>query len=359
MKQHQTTKLDFTGQEFFIGIDVHKHQWKVTIINNSLELRTISMNASSMELVHYMHKNYPKGIYRSVYEAGFSGFGTHRELEALGFDNIVVNPAHVPVHHKDSMRKSDSIDSRRLARALASQSINGCYVPSREEEGFRAICRFRVQLVRDQARVKNRIKSLLDFQGVQIPANDELTHWSGAFIKYLRELPQGNEHIRETLRRLIEELLELRRQLADLMKHLKTVVLKDQKKTAIIKRLASIPGIGFTSAVIIYSELIDIGRFSRFDKLCSYVGLVPDIRTSGDKQTTLGITMMQLQYLRYVLIEAAWIAVRKDPALTAAFNEFTKRMKKQAAIIRISKKLLNRIMYVWRNDKEYVCSVVS
>jgi transposase len=138
------------------------------------------------------------------------------------------------------MRKSDSIDSRRLARALASQSITGCYIPSREEEGFRAMCRFRVQLARDQARVKNRIKSLLDFQGVKIPGNDELTHWSGAFIQYLRELPQGNEHIRETLRRLIEELLELRRQLADLMKHLKTVVLKDQKKTAIIKRLAGI-----------------------------------------------------------------------------------------------------------------------
>ncbi len=30
----KSKKLDFTGQTFNIGIDAHKSNWKVTIINN-------------------------------------------------------------------------------------------------------------------------------------------------------------------------------------------------------------------------------------------------------------------------------------------------------------------------------------
>ena len=59
------------------------------------------------------------------------------------------------------------------------------------------------------------------------------------------------------------------------------------------------------------------------------------------------------------MIEAAWIAIRKDPALTACFNEYIKRMSKQEAIIRIAKKLLNRIRTVLKENKEYVCSIVK
>jgi hypothetical protein len=41
------------------------------------------------------------------------------------------------------------------------------------------------------------------------------------------------------------------------------------------------------------------------------------------------------------------------------FGKLTKRMKKQEAIIRIAKKLLSRIMYVWKQEKEYVLAVVE
>jgi hypothetical protein len=69
--------------------------------------------------------------------------------------------------------------------------------------------------------------------------------------------------------------------------------------------------------------------------------------------------MQHNKYLRNLLIEAAWIAVRKDPALTSGFNGYLKRMSKQEAIIRIAKKLLNRVRTVWKEKKEYVCSVVK
>jgi transposase len=123
--------------------------------------------------------------------------------------------------------------------------------------------------------------------------------------------------------------------------------------------LLSIKGIGFVAAITLYTEVIDLNRFPKLDHLCAYVGLIPSIYGSGDKETEHGLTSRRNRYLRYLIIEAAWVATRKDPALTLAFAELTKRMKKQDAIIRIAKKLLNRIRYVWQNQATYKMAVIQ
>jgi uncharacterized protein YqfB (UPF0267 family) len=66
--------LDFSNQNFFIGIDVHRVSWNVTIRNNHMDLKTYSMNPQLEELKKHMEQHYPKGNYYSVYEAGFSGY---------------------------------------------------------------------------------------------------------------------------------------------------------------------------------------------------------------------------------------------------------------------------------------------
>jgi hypothetical protein len=58
-------------------------------------------------------------------------------------------------------------------------------------------------------------------------------------------------------------------------------------------------------------------------------------------------------------IESAWVAVRKDPALTLKYSELIRRMSKQEAIIRIAKKLLNRIRFVWKNNTCYSFALVA
>ncbi len=47
---NQNNKLDFTNQEFHIGIDVHKKNWSVTVRSNQMELKTFSMNPSPEDL---------------------------------------------------------------------------------------------------------------------------------------------------------------------------------------------------------------------------------------------------------------------------------------------------------------------
>lgn len=68
---------------------------------------------------------------------------------------------------------------------------------------------------------------------------------------------------------------------------------------------------------------------------------------------------MHLKYVRNTLIESARTAMRNDPALMMCYGKYVKRMDKKKAIIKIARKLLNRIACVWRTKQPYVKTVVS
>ena len=78
--QNKNTEVDFSNQKFFLGIDVHKKNWKITIRTNQMELKTFSMNPQPGELVNYLQRNYPNGEFRSVYETGFCGYWIDKQL---------------------------------------------------------------------------------------------------------------------------------------------------------------------------------------------------------------------------------------------------------------------------------------
>ncbi|MDR3625389.1 MAG: IS110 family transposase [Ignavibacteriaceae bacterium] len=350
--------LDFNSQRFYIGIDVHKRNWNVTVRSGGLALKTYSMNPSPEELSKYLNEKYPGGSFNSVYEAGFSGYWTHRQLEQLGFNNIVVSPNEVPTNGKEKIYKTDSVDSRKLARELENGSIKGIYIPSLLYQELRSLVRLRCQIMKSNVRLKNQIKSYLNFYGHKIPENYQTKHWSGIFIKYLRSLSFEYAIGKAQLEIYLEDLTSKRELLVRIIKKIKAYCL-EYGFSEDIQLLMTVPGIGFATAVTIYAELMDINRFSKLDNLVSYVGLSPAVSSSGERENTLGLKMQHNGYLRNLLIEAAWIAVRKDAALTLSFNEYLKRMSKQEAIIKIAKKLLNRVRTVWKKKQEYVCSVIK
>jgi len=78
--EKKNNKLDFSNQSIFVGMDVHKNQWSVTINLNGHQIKTYSMNPNPEELNKYLRKHYPGGEYHSVYEAGFCGYWIDRQF---------------------------------------------------------------------------------------------------------------------------------------------------------------------------------------------------------------------------------------------------------------------------------------
>jgi len=200
---------------------------------------------------------------------------------------------------------------------------------------------------------------LLYNYGIIIP-KEHLTNsrWSGYFIYWLKSVKLSSSAGEFTLNNLLMQLEEVRANLKNVLKQLREES-KLEKISAVISSLSSVPGIAFITAMSLYTEIIDIKRFKRFDELCSFVGLVPSVYSSGETEFTRGISFRHNKFLRPLLIEAAWTAVKKDPALTSRFNELIKQMPRQKAIIRMAKKLLRRIRHVWLYQDSYVKALVA
>ena len=146
------------------------------------------------------------------------------------------------LHTKKKRRRTDRVDSRKLARELSVSHLEGIYVPSPESEAIRSFSRLRIQLTKDQTRMKNRIISLLYFSGVDIAENDEIRHWSGKFIKYLSEIEFEYKAKKSTLNYLVEVLKQNREQLVKVIRELRILVKEQETVKKIMGHLLSCTG---------------------------------------------------------------------------------------------------------------------
>jgi transposase len=105
--------------------------------------------------------------------------------------------------------------------------------------------------------------------------------------------------------------------------------------------------------MIILTEIDNIHRFANQEKLTSYVGLTPTSHSSGDKDIHGEMVNRGNKFLKSAIIESAWIAARIDPVLHMEYIVYCRRMKKNKAIVRIARKLLNRVNYVLKNESLY------
>ena len=54
-------KLDFSNQIIYVGIDVHKKFWYVTIIMHGMKIEKLSIDPSPEVLHNYLVSRYPGG----------------------------------------------------------------------------------------------------------------------------------------------------------------------------------------------------------------------------------------------------------------------------------------------------------
>jgi transposase len=359
--QTQKNEFNFNGHNIYAGIDVHLKSWTVCIMTEHFEHKQFTQPPDAKILYNYLVRNFPGANYYTVYESGFSGFWAHRQLEALGIHNIVTNAADVPTSQKEKLQKDDPTDSRKLARSLRSGNLDAIYVPLSSTLSDRALVRMRSTIVKDMTRIKNRIKAFLYFFGIHYPEqfSKSGTHWSKNFLRWLKDDVQlCEESGKQTLNILIQEVEEQRKLLLLTNRYIRTLVTQ-ARYASHVKLLLTIPGIGVVTAMTLLTEIETIERFENTDHFAGFVGLVPNRHNSGEVKKEGEMTFRGQAKLKKCIIESAWIAARKDPALSLAYNEYARRMESNNAIIRIARKLLNRIYFVLKSNKEYVKCVVK
>ena len=351
----QRNKISFKGQKIFIGIDVHKKNWDVAIAPEVGTVKRHPQKASAKELFDFLKKHYPDGDYLAVYESGFSGFSTYYALTEVGIDCIVIHAADVPTTQYEEVMKTDRVDSVKLVRSLKAGLLTGIYVREKENIDDRSVVRIRKTIQKQLAGYKSRVKHMLHCNGVLLPERFEKpgSHWSKAFLKWLKEDVALLSSTRNSLDLLIRQVETIRITLLEATKMMRLLSQTERYKRK-LDLLMTVPGIGVAVSMCILTEVYDVKRFHNEKEFAAYLGLIPTSHSSGDKVAHGEMTFRGNKQLGPMIIEAAWITICKDAGLGSLYLRYKERMKPQEAIVRIARKLSNIIFAILKNEKEYV-----
>lgn len=329
--------IDFKGQKFYVGLDVHKKSWAVTIRSKGIQLAHFTQPPSAEALAGYLRRNFPGGNYYSAYEAGFCGTGSHEQLCRLGISNIIIHAADIPATDKQKKNKTDLHDSCSIARHLEKGDLHSIYVLSREQQELRSLFRLRECKVRDVVRANNRLKSAMMYFGIVLPESvGKKEYLSLKALAWLDSYEMASTAGKITLQQYVRELTYQRTELYQL-----TVLLRKQiqaTSSTSYQYLLSVPGIGGVTAMGLMAEIADFSRFDDPDEYCSMLGLCPWEDSSGDVVKTKGMQPRCNRHLRPLLIEASWTAIRKSPPLFAYYSKHAGKDSKKA-IVKVARKL--------------------
>lgn len=328
---------DFSGQDFYVGIDVHKRSWSVTVRAFELEVAHFTQPPTVELLISTLNKKFPSASFHSAYEAGFCGTSTHSQLCRLGIDNIIIHPSDVPATDKQKKNKTDLHDSRAIARYLEKGLLHGIHVLSDSQQELRSLYRLRESGTRERARATNRLKGYLMYRGIVIP--DEFCESKGFSMKiitWLEGITLSTEAGTLCLRQYIQDYKSQREKVRYLTQELKTFI--EQSHPDAYKLLLTIPGFGHVVSIALLAEVGDFSRFDDPDQYCSYLGLIPWEASSGDTLKTKGVQPRCNKHLRPMLVEAAWMAIRKDSDLLAYYKKHYAQGNKHA-IMKVARKL--------------------
>lgn len=300
-------------------------------------------------------------------------------LEAVRwrFELILVNPATVRALPG---AKTDRIDAARIAEFLQYGLLRGSFVPPRAIRQLRDLTRMRVQIQRDRNRIIKRIGRLLETVNIKLGSvASNIVGKSGRAMlqaiasgdsqpERLAELALGSlrekknelalaldgrfsEHFRWLLNGLLAELARLDAQLGDLDKRLET---QTQEHAGLLEPLCTMPGVNRVTAWALISELgVNMAQFADAAHAASWAGLCPGNSESAGKRKS-GATRKGNRYLRRILVQSAWAAMRKkDCFLSALFFRVAQRRGMKKAALAVAHRILVFAYHIIRDGNSY------
>lgn len=248
--------------------------------------------------------------------------------------------------------KSDRIDARKQAVLLQMGELPEVHMPSAEVRQWRRDIQHRTALVANRSRQKNRLRSHIKSQGYCRPPLNR-NWWTRQNIAWMRAHFTKDLIVQDGLDHL--DLLEqqIRRATRRLDQRLAP------NPAAFL--LQSIHGIGprTTEAVLAYTDRIE--RFTDGKAFASYFGLTPKLDQSGAIRRSGHISKRGPSVVRWLLVEAAWQAIRKSPALRAYYDRILrgKKQRKKIAIVAVARKLLEIMRAMLLSGEVYNESLVT
>ena len=332
----------------YIGIDYHKRYSVVCIVDDTGAI------VAEERIDHAFAERFGELIgahtpCQVAFEATMNWCWLHEILEEIpGIERVVMtNPLHVRLIAAAQV-KTDRVDARKLAKLLRANILPASHIPNRATRLRKEVLRQRTFWVRERTKVRNRIHRLLGRQrGLSMPQVSDLFGRKGRAALSKLQLAAPDDLL---LRQMLDQLEVL----AGYIRELEERITSEGQTDEAVGQLSTIPGIGPILGNVIATEIDGFERFGSADQLCAYAGLIPTTSSSGDKTHHGRLVSGCNKWLRWALVEAAWVAVGCDGYFGGFYRYHRARGKKANTAIMITARRMCQVVFcVLRGRRAY------
>jgi transposase len=348
----------FLPQEYevFAGLDVDKRSMAATFATHQGIVRSVRLPYGVQPLVTHVRRHFPGQRIAFAYEAGPTGYGLYDGLAAHAYRCVIAAPAMIP-RAPGQRVKTNRLDSVTLAENLRGGQLKGIHIPTPVYRELRHLAQLRDTQMRDVVATKQRIKSLLLFEGLPFPPAPAGGQWSGAVKAALRALACA-QPVRFKLDQLLTRLAFAEQQVRQTTREIRRFCRTDPELAQQIEYLMTVPGIGWIVASHLLARLGDWRELGPGREASGFLGVVPREHSTGETIARGSITHTGDGRLRSKLVQSAWAAIRQDGELREFYRAVARRhppdRAARIAIVAVARKLTTRIAAVLRQQRPYV-----
>lgn len=333
----------------FAGIDYHKRYSVASAVNERGELvREARIEGNTREGFEAFFRSLG-GPCRVVVEACWNWGTLYDTLEGMeGVEEVVLSHPYKTRVIAEAQVKTDKLDARALAQLLRGNLIARAWIPSLAARHRKDVLRQRIFWVRMRTRLRNRVHALLGrHQRLEMPQVSDVFGVRGMSALRKLELPEPDR----TLLRQELEVLEL---LKAKVRELETQVERENQADPRVRLLETIPGLGKILAAVVMSEIDQVERFSRMERLWAYAGLAPTTHASGGKVYHGRLMPMCNKWLRWAFVEAAWVAMGCSAYFGSLYRQHRARGKSaNIAIIIVARRIAQIVWKMLKDQRPY------
>lgn len=286
----------------YIALDVHKKYTWARVENTQGERLYESRLAHSHGTIKHFVNRWTPGSPVAVETVG-NWYWVVDEIEGGGGQPQLVN-ARLAKLMMGRVNKSDKLDAKGMNRLQRTGTLPTVWIPPSAVRDARELPRTRMVLSHQRTQLKNRVHATVGKYGFVVEGASDAFGKRGRKIltELLTKLPP---HTEQALRGVLDQLDHLSKNL-QMIEGKMIEVFAPCSQTTWLKTL---PGVGDILAVVIWTEIGTIERFSRAEQLASYCGLVAREHSSGGKIRFGAVRRDVNVYLKWAFVEAANSAV--------------------------------------------------
>jgi len=223
--------------------------------------------------------------------------------------------------------KTDGIDARTLGRIGVERNLPKWKISPKIYRDLKKLSRERVRLIKNRTATKS-----------QLHAEEK----SGEPMKII-------------IKQLKQEINFFDRQIKKVEQAMKKIIDSDEYISRKLKKIITIPGVNFITAVTITAETQGFENFTSLKQLWSYAGYDVQQRQSGKYQGRTRISKKGNRHIRRAMYMPALSATQHSKTYSRFYNRLNERKeKKKISLTAVQRKLLGLIYTLWKNDTEFI-----